>query len=124
MCRQLEAANQRREEQPKKHLSIKESALHERAYLFLICLLTQFLLPQTHFLKVALLLLLFYTYNIDLPFCKQAYFDIEHPVFFSPSFSRKGQYRYKPGTTALLTNTVTPFSLAVVDKSVQIMDTE
>ncbi|XP_049460086.1 proteasome subunit beta type-10 isoform X1 [Epinephelus fuscoguttatus] len=37
---------------------------------------------------------------------------------------REGQYRYKPGTTAVLTKTVTPFSLDVVEESVQIMDTE
>ncbi|KAF3848632.1 hypothetical protein F7725_015129 [Dissostichus mawsoni] len=37
---------------------------------------------------------------------------------------REGQYRYKPGTTAVLTKTVTPFPLVVVDESVQIMDTE
>ena len=39
-------------------------------------------------------------------------------------FSREGQYRYKPGTTGVLTKTVTPLSLDVVDESVQIMDTE
>uniref|UniRef100_A0A3Q1FLB2 Proteasome subunit beta n=1 Tax=Acanthochromis polyacanthus TaxID=80966 RepID=A0A3Q1FLB2_9TELE len=37
---------------------------------------------------------------------------------------REGQYRYKPGTTAVLTKTVTPLSLHVVDQSIQIMDTE
>ncbi|XP_033981892.1 proteasome subunit beta type-10 [Trematomus bernacchii] len=37
---------------------------------------------------------------------------------------REGQYRYKPGTTAVLTKTVTPFPLVVVDESVQIMDPE
>ncbi|XP_070706991.1 proteasome subunit beta type-10 [Pempheris klunzingeri] len=37
---------------------------------------------------------------------------------------REGQYRYKPGTTAVLTNTVTPLSLDVVNESVEIMDTE
>ncbi|KAF1377145.1 hypothetical protein PFLUV_G00197550 [Perca fluviatilis] len=37
---------------------------------------------------------------------------------------RAGHYRYKPGTTAVLTKTVTPLSLDVVDESVQIMDTE
>uniref|UniRef100_A0A3Q3IGU4 Proteasome subunit beta n=1 Tax=Monopterus albus TaxID=43700 RepID=A0A3Q3IGU4_MONAL len=35
-----------------------------------------------------------------------------------------GQYRYKPGTTAVLTKTVTLLPLAVVDQFVQIMDTE
>lgn len=39
-------------------------------------------------------------------------------------FLREGQYRYKPGTTAVLTKSVTPLSLDVVDESVQIMDTE
>lgn len=39
-------------------------------------------------------------------------------------FSREGQYRYKPGTTAVLTKTVTPLSLDVIDQSVQVMDTE
>ncbi|XP_008300975.1 proteasome subunit beta type-10 [Stegastes partitus] len=37
---------------------------------------------------------------------------------------REGQYRYKPGTTAVLTKTVTPIALDVVDQSVQVMDTE
>ncbi|KAK5851604.1 hypothetical protein PBY51_023146 [Eleginops maclovinus] len=37
---------------------------------------------------------------------------------------REGQYRYKPGTTAVLTKTVTPIPLVKVDESVQIMDTE
>ncbi|XP_037340715.1 proteasome subunit beta type-10 [Pungitius pungitius] len=37
---------------------------------------------------------------------------------------REGQYRYEPGTTAVLTKTVTPFHLDVVDESVQIMNTE
>ncbi|KAM7384836.1 hypothetical protein PAMA_011951 [Pampus argenteus] len=37
---------------------------------------------------------------------------------------KEGQYRYKPGTTAVLTKTVTPLSLDVVDESVQVMDTE
>uniref|UniRef100_A0A3Q2SPR1 Proteasome subunit beta n=1 Tax=Fundulus heteroclitus TaxID=8078 RepID=A0A3Q2SPR1_FUNHE len=33
-------------------------------------------------------------------------------------------YRYKPGTTAVLTKTETPLSLDVVDECVQLMDTE
>ncbi|XP_072228118.1 proteasome subunit beta type-10 [Leuresthes tenuis] len=37
---------------------------------------------------------------------------------------REGVYRYKPGTTAILTDTETPLSLDVVDESVQLMDTE
>ncbi|KAM3857941.1 proteasome subunit beta type-10 [Diretmus argenteus] len=37
---------------------------------------------------------------------------------------RGGQYRYKPGTTAVLTKTVTPLTLDVVDESVQIMETQ
>ncbi|TKS84726.1 Proteasome subunit beta type-7 [Collichthys lucidus] len=37
---------------------------------------------------------------------------------------REGQYRYKPNTTAVLTKTVTPLSLDVINESVQIMDTE
>ncbi|XP_061591039.1 proteasome subunit beta type-10 [Cololabis saira] len=37
---------------------------------------------------------------------------------------REGQYKYKPGTTAVLTKTVTPFTLNLVDESVQMMDTE
>lgn len=37
---------------------------------------------------------------------------------------KEGQYRYKPGTTAVLTKTVTPLTLDVVDQSVQVMDTE
>ncbi|KAI3362258.1 hypothetical protein L3Q82_012223 [Scortum barcoo] len=37
---------------------------------------------------------------------------------------REGQYRYKPGTSAVLTKTVTPLSVDVVNESVQIMDTE
>lgn len=43
-----------------------------------------------------------------------------HSVFFF----REGNYRYKPGTTAVLTKSVTPLSLHVVNESVQIMDTE
>ncbi|XP_029940486.1 proteasome subunit beta type-10 [Salarias fasciatus] len=35
-----------------------------------------------------------------------------------------GQYRYKPGTTGVLSHTVTPLTLEVVDQSVQMMDTE
>ncbi|TWW66855.1 proteasome subunit beta type-10 [Takifugu flavidus] len=37
---------------------------------------------------------------------------------------RMGQYRYKPGTTAVLTKTVTPLSVDTVSESVQVMDTE
>uniref|UniRef100_UPI0037E7BD52 proteasome subunit beta type-10 n=1 Tax=Semicossyphus pulcher TaxID=241346 RepID=UPI0037E7BD52 len=37
---------------------------------------------------------------------------------------REGQYKYKPGTTAVLTETVTPLTLDVVDESVHVMDTE
>ncbi|XP_053190937.1 proteasome subunit beta type-10 [Scomber japonicus] len=37
---------------------------------------------------------------------------------------REGQYRYKRGTTAVLTKTVTPLTLDVVDESVQTMETE
>lgn len=37
---------------------------------------------------------------------------------------KEGQYRYKRGTTAVLTKTITPISLDVVDESVQTMDTE
>ncbi|XP_041666995.1 proteasome subunit beta type-10 [Cheilinus undulatus] len=37
---------------------------------------------------------------------------------------REGQYRYKPGTTAVLTKTVTLLDLDVVDESVHIMDAE
>ncbi|XP_041826723.1 proteasome subunit beta type-10 [Melanotaenia boesemani] len=37
---------------------------------------------------------------------------------------REGQYKYKPGTTAVLTSTETRLSLDVVDESVQTMDTQ
>ncbi|KAM3600380.1 uncharacterized protein V6R79_022557 [Siganus canaliculatus] len=37
---------------------------------------------------------------------------------------REGQYKYKPGTTAVLTKTVTPLLLDVVEESVQTMDTQ
>ncbi|XP_034017128.1 proteasome subunit beta type-10 [Thalassophryne amazonica] len=37
---------------------------------------------------------------------------------------REGQYKYQPGTTAVLTKTVTPLTLDVVDESVHIMDTQ
>ncbi|XP_069047561.1 proteasome subunit beta type-10 [Lepisosteus oculatus] len=37
---------------------------------------------------------------------------------------KEGQYRYKPGTTAVLTETVRPLSLDVVDESVTLMDTQ
>ncbi|XP_035040332.1 proteasome subunit beta type-10 [Hippoglossus stenolepis] len=37
---------------------------------------------------------------------------------------REGQYRFDPGTTAVLTKTVTPLSLDVVDECVHTMDAE
>ncbi|XP_070968503.1 proteasome subunit beta type-7-like [Oncorhynchus clarkii lewisi] len=37
---------------------------------------------------------------------------------------KKGQYTYKPGTTAVLTKTVTPLPLDIVDESIQLMDTQ
>ncbi|KAM9414724.1 proteasome subunit beta type-7-like [Salvelinus alpinus] len=37
---------------------------------------------------------------------------------------KEGQYKYKPGTTAVLTKTVTPLPLDVVDESIQLMDTQ
>ncbi|KAF6723417.1 Proteasome subunit beta type-7 [Oryzias melastigma] len=37
---------------------------------------------------------------------------------------REGQYRYKPGTTPVLTKTETALSLDVVNETVQLMDTE
>ncbi|XP_068167380.1 proteasome subunit beta type-10 isoform X2 [Antennarius striatus] len=37
---------------------------------------------------------------------------------------REGQYRYKPGTTAVLSKTMTHLPLEVVDQSVQVMSTE
>lgn len=37
---------------------------------------------------------------------------------------REGQYRYKPGTTAVLTKTVTPLSLDMLHQSVQAMSSE
>ncbi|XP_036411012.1 proteasome subunit beta type-10 [Megalops cyprinoides] len=37
---------------------------------------------------------------------------------------KQGSYRYKPGTTAVLTEKVTPLSLDIVDESVQLMDTQ
>ncbi|XP_056154087.1 proteasome subunit beta type-10 [Lampris incognitus] len=37
---------------------------------------------------------------------------------------KEGQYKYKPGTTAVLTKTVTPLNLDIVEEMVQIMDTE
>lgn len=37
---------------------------------------------------------------------------------------REGQYRYKPGTTGVLSETVTPLNLDVVDETVQVMDAE
>ncbi|TRY64941.1 hypothetical protein DNTS_024627, partial [Danionella cerebrum] len=36
---------------------------------------------------------------------------------------RTGNYRYKHGTTAVLTKTVTPLNLEVMEESVQTMDT-
>lgn len=38
--------------------------------------------------------------------------------------TREGNYRYKPGTTAVITKTVTPLTLDVVDESVHVMDTQ
>ncbi|KAG7457573.1 hypothetical protein MATL_G00228570 [Megalops atlanticus] len=37
---------------------------------------------------------------------------------------KEGSYRYKPGTTAVLTEKVTPLSLDIVDESVQLMETQ
>ncbi|XP_069025153.1 proteasome subunit beta type-10 [Embiotoca jacksoni] len=37
---------------------------------------------------------------------------------------REGQYRYAPGTTAVLTSTVTRLAVDVLDQSVQVMDTQ
>uniref|UniRef100_A0A8C8MAC7 Proteasome beta subunit C-terminal domain-containing protein n=1 Tax=Oncorhynchus tshawytscha TaxID=74940 RepID=A0A8C8MAC7_ONCTS len=37
---------------------------------------------------------------------------------------KEGQYKYKPGTTAVLTKTVTPLPLDIVDESIQLMDTQ
>ncbi|XP_062385932.1 proteasome subunit beta type-10 [Sardina pilchardus] len=37
---------------------------------------------------------------------------------------REGNYRYKPGTTAVLSKTVTPITLDVVDETVQLMETQ
>ncbi|XP_048850015.1 proteasome subunit beta type-10 [Brienomyrus brachyistius] len=37
---------------------------------------------------------------------------------------KEGSYRYKPGTTPVLTKTVTPLPLDVVDESVHLMDTQ
>ncbi|KAJ8267427.1 hypothetical protein COCON_G00125990 [Conger conger] len=37
--------------------------------------------------------------------------------------SRQGQYKYKPGTTAVLSEKVTPLSVDVVEESVQLMET-
>ncbi|KAI4900279.1 hypothetical protein NFI96_023155 [Prochilodus magdalenae] len=37
---------------------------------------------------------------------------------------REGSYRYKPGTTPILTKTVTPLTLDVVEEAVQTMDTQ
>ncbi|XP_063040876.1 proteasome subunit beta type-10 [Engraulis encrasicolus] len=37
---------------------------------------------------------------------------------------REGNYRYKPGTTAVLTKSVTPLQLDVVEETVQLMDTQ
>ncbi|XP_036417901.1 proteasome subunit beta type-10 [Colossoma macropomum] len=37
---------------------------------------------------------------------------------------REGSYRYKPGTTPVLTKTVTPLTLDIVEESVQTMDTQ
>ena len=37
---------------------------------------------------------------------------------------REGDYRYKPGTTAVLSKTVTPLTLDIVDESVHLMDTQ
>ncbi|XP_076157868.1 proteasome subunit beta type-10 [Alosa pseudoharengus] len=37
---------------------------------------------------------------------------------------REGNYRYKPGTTAVLSKTVTPIPLDVVDEAVQLMETQ
>ena len=42
------------------------------------------------------------------------------PLFFS---SRKIKYRYRPGTTPVMTEKVVPLKLEVVQESVQQMDT-
>ncbi|KAL2080482.1 hypothetical protein ACEWY4_024275 [Coilia grayii] len=37
---------------------------------------------------------------------------------------REGNYRYKPGTTAVLSKTVTPLEIDIVDEAVHLMDTQ
>ncbi|KAJ8334983.1 hypothetical protein SKAU_G00406220 [Synaphobranchus kaupii] len=37
---------------------------------------------------------------------------------------KQGQYKYKPGTTGVLSEKVTPLSLDIVDESVQLMETQ
>ncbi|XP_018609875.1 proteasome subunit beta type-10 [Scleropages formosus] len=37
---------------------------------------------------------------------------------------KQGEYKYKPGTTAVLTKTVTPLSLDLVEEAVHLMDTK
>lgn len=39
-------------------------------------------------------------------------------------FSRKGEYRFKPGTTAVQSESVTVFPLDLLTESVHTMDTE
>ncbi|XP_058867003.1 proteasome subunit beta type-7-like [Acipenser ruthenus] len=63
--------------------------------------------------------------NVDLCVISKGSVDILRP-FDQPGKRgcKLGQYRYKKGTTAVLTKTVTPIAVELVEETVQRMDTE
>ncbi|XP_067111463.1 proteasome subunit beta type-10 [Osmerus mordax] len=63
--------------------------------------------------------------NVDLCIITQAGVTY-HRGFDQPvqKGKKEGQYKYKPGTTAVLTETITPLPLDVVEESVHLMDTQ
>ncbi|XP_041082494.1 proteasome subunit beta type-7-like [Polyodon spathula] len=63
--------------------------------------------------------------NVDLCVISKGSVDILRPFNQLGKRGRKhGQYRYKQGTTAILTKTVTPIAVELVEETVQRMDTE
>lgn len=62
--------------------------------------------------------------NVDLCVITQAGVEFLRGYDQPASKGKRGQYRYKPGTTAVLTKTVTPLSVDMVSQSVQVMDTD
>ncbi|CAF91166.1 unnamed protein product, partial [Tetraodon nigroviridis] len=62
--------------------------------------------------------------NVDLCVITQAGVELLRGYDRPTCKAERSQYRYKPGTTAVLTKTVTPLSVETVSQSVQVMDTD